>query len=119
MRFLESDLLTGLPAGGPAYDAIVSNLPYIPEVDRERLHAQVRDHEPQMALFGGPDGLDVYRRYLPQAWAALKPGGLLGLEMGYKHSEAIRGLLADWSEVRILDDLEGIPRAALARKGSR
>jgi release factor glutamine methyltransferase len=116
IRFLQSDLLNGLPPNEMPYDAIVSNLPYIPSDDRERLHAQVRDHEPHIALFGGPDGLDLYRQFLPQARAALKPNGLLGLEMGYKHATAMAELLADWTSLRIVDDLEQIPRAALARK---
>jgi release factor glutamine methyltransferase len=115
IRFLQSDLLAGLPSGEPRYDAVVANLPYIPQVDSARLHPQVRDHEPHLALFGGPDGLDLYRRFLPQARAALKPNGLLGLEMGYKHDAAITELLAGWNHFHIVPDLEGIPRAALAR----
>jgi release factor glutamine methyltransferase len=116
IRFLPSDLLTGLPPNEPSYDAVISNLPYVPEIDRPHLHAQVRDHEPHLALFGGPDGLDLYRRFLPQARAALKPNGLLGLEMGYRHRDAMVELLADWNNLRIVDDLQQIPRAALARK---
>lgn len=118
IRFFQSDLLSGLPPNEPPYDAIVSNLPYVPSGYRERLHPQVRDHEPHLALFGGPDGLDLYRQFLPQARAALKPNGLLGLEMGHKHATSIAELLADWASLRIVDDLEQIPRAALARKPS-
>jgi release factor glutamine methyltransferase len=118
IRFFQSDLLSNLPPNEPPYDAIVANLPYIPSADLTTLHPQVRDHEPHLALFAGPDGLDLYRQFLPQARAALKPNGLFGLEMGYSHAPAMAALLADWTSLRIVDDLEQIPRAALARKPS-
>jgi release factor glutamine methyltransferase len=125
IRFLESDLLSALaPASidsatlSPTelFDAIVSNPPYVPTSDRTTLHPQVRDHEPATALFAGPDGLDIYRRLIPQAHAALKPNGLLALEIGHGQRDAIAALLADWHSLRFLDDLQQIPRIALARK---
>jgi release factor glutamine methyltransferase len=116
IRFLESDLL-GAVAGETAFDAIVSNPPYVPESDRDTLHAQVREYEPATALFAGPDGMDIYRRLIPQAWATLKPGGLLALEFGHGQREALAGLLGGWNEVTFLDDLQQIPRVALARRG--
>ena len=76
----------------------------------------MRDHEPAVALFAGPDGLDIYRRLIPQARAALRPNGLLALEIGHGQREAIAALLADWNDLRFLDDLQHIPRVALARK---
>jgi len=76
----------------------------------------VRDYEPAAALFAGPDGLDIYRRLIPQARAALRPNGLLALEIGQGQREAIASLLSDWNELRFLDDLQQIPRIALARK---
>lgn len=115
IHFLRSDLLSSLPPNEPPYDAIVANLPYIPSIDLETLHPQVRDHEPHAALFGGPDGLDLYRQLLPQARAALKPNGLLAIEFGHNQRDAIAALLADWGHVRILTDLENIPRTAVAR----
>jgi release factor glutamine methyltransferase len=115
IRFLESDLLEALPPG-EGFDAIVSNPPYVATDDRETLHPQVRDHEPATALFAGATGLDIYRRLIPQARAALKPNGLLALEIGHDQRDAIAGLLADWNAVRFVDDLQQIPRVALARK---
>jgi len=115
IQFVESDLLQGL-AEVKGFDAIVSNPPYIPEGDRAELHAEVREFEPESALFAGEDGLAVYRRLIPEAWNALKPGGLLGLEFGYGQREALTELLAAWNEVQFLDDLQGIARVALARK---
>ena len=109
----------GSPAGGLGplgWDAIVSNPPYVSTADRSTLHPQVRDHEPAIALFAGPSGLDIYRRLIPQAHAALKPNGLLALEIGHGQHDAVAALLADWQALRFVDDLQHIPRVALARK---
>jgi release factor glutamine methyltransferase len=109
----------GSPAGGLGplgWDAIVSNPPYVSTADRSTLHPQVRDREPAIALFAGPSGLDIYRRLIPQAYAALKPNGLLALELGHNQRDAIAELLADWQALRFVDDLQHIPRVALARK---
>jgi release factor glutamine methyltransferase len=115
IRFLESDLLRAV-AGETAFDAIVSNPPYVPENDRDTLHVQVREHEPATALFAGPEGMDIYRRLIPQAWAALKPGRLLALEFGHGQREALAELLRGWTDVVFLEDLQGIPRVVLARR---
>ena len=125
--FLESDLLTGVPHSsrrdewGSAddtkqWDAIVSNPPYVPTADGPTLHPQVRDHEPAAALLAGPDGLEIHRRLIPQALAALKPNGLLALEIGHGQRDTLAALLSDWHSVRFLPDLQQIPRVALARK---
>jgi release factor glutamine methyltransferase len=115
IRFLESDLLAAV-AGEAPFDAIVSNPPYVPETDRATLHPQVRDHEPASALFAGPDGLDIYARMIPEAYTALPPGGLLALEFGHGQREALASLLGAWNDVEFLDDLQQIPRVALARR---
>lgn len=115
IRFLESNLLDAIPAG-ETFDAIVSNPPYVSTSDRDTLHAQVRDYEPATALFAGPSGLDIYCRLIPQARAALKPNGLFALEIGAGQRDAIASLLRDWNAVRFVDDLQQIPRVALARK---
>ena len=119
IEFLQSDLLASL--AGQSFDAVVSNPPYIPEADRTNLHPQVRDHEPASALFapvvsGMDDGLAIYRRLIPQARAALVSGGLLALEIGHGQRDAIAQLLADWNALRFVNDLQRIPRVALARK---
>jgi release factor glutamine methyltransferase len=114
VRLLESDLLAAVQ--GEQFDAIVSNPPYVP-VD-EILEPQVRDYEPAAALFAGLDGLDIYRRLIPQAQQSLIPGGWLMLEIGHGQREALTALLAEWDEVGFLDDLQGIPRVAIAcRRG--
>jgi release factor glutamine methyltransferase len=116
IRFIQSDLLAALSPDEPPFDLIVSNPPYVPTGDRAGLHPQVRDHEPASALFAGPDGLDIYRRLIPQARAALRPDGLLALEIGHNQREAIASLLSGWNQLRFLDDLQQIPRVAIARK---
>ena len=118
IRFLRSDLLTAL-AAEPPFDIIVSNPPYVPLADAPDLHPQVREHEPATALFGGDDGLDIYRRLIPQAAARLRPAGLLALEIGHGQQAAIVALLAGWDDVEFVADLQGIPRVVTARLPSR
>ena len=122
LRFLLSDLLSALadsPPGGnePAgVDAIVSNPPYVSQGDAATLQPEVRDFEPHLALFAGADGLDIYRRLIPEAWAALRPAGLLALEFCFGQKAALEALLRPWRNVRFLGDLAGIPRVALAER---
>jgi release factor glutamine methyltransferase len=115
IRFLQGDLLS--PVANEQFDLIVSNPPYIPEPDRPTLAVEVRDHEPSLALFAGPDGLDIYRRLIPQAFACLVPGGFLALEIGYNQSPAIANLLtaSGFQNIQFLPDLQGIPRVASAQ----
>ena len=115
IRFVESDLLAAFTTEAPL-DAILSNPPYVPIVERESLHPQVRDHEPASALFAGADGLDIYRRLIPQAFAMLKPGGLLALEIGYGQRDAVAELLKGWDSVDFVNDLQRIPRVAFGWK---
>lgn len=114
LRFVASDLLEAVAA--VPFDVVVSNPPYVPESDRPSLHPQVRDYEPAMALFAGSSGLDIYRRLVPQAWAALKPGGLLAMEIGHGQRDALAQMLNGWGAVEFFNDLQGIPRVVLARR---
>jgi release factor glutamine methyltransferase len=116
ISFLQSDLLSALDGETEAFDAIVSNPPYVSETDRDTLHPQVRDHEPATALFAGKAGLDIYRRLIPQAHNALKPDGLLALEIGHDQQGALASLLHTWHKVSFINDLQGFPRVALAQK---
>ncbi|MGH9596411.1 MAG: peptide chain release factor N(5)-glutamine methyltransferase [Edaphobacter sp.] len=116
IRFLQSDLLNALDHEPATFDAIVSNPPYVAESDRDTLHPQVRDHEPHTALFAGNTGLDIYRRLIPQAHTALKPEGLLALEIGHGQQQALTTLLSDWHKVSFINDLQQIPRVALAHR---
>jgi release factor glutamine methyltransferase len=115
IRFLQSDLLSAVSSNEP-FDVIVSNPPYVPTIDMPTLHPEVRQYEPPAALFAGPEGLDTYRKLIPQSRAALKPGGLLAMEIGQGQRDAIAALLNGWNEVCFVNDLQQIPRVALARR---
>ncbi len=115
-----TDLADGVPgAEDAAFDVIVSNPPYIPSALVEELPAEVGGFEPRLALDGGPDGLDVFRRIVALAGTALKPGGLLACEL---HEECLEqacdeavsgGLLQN---ARIVKDLAGKNRILLAER---
>ena len=82
------------------------------------LDVEVRDYEPAQALFAGEDGLAIYRRLIPAAFGVLVPGGFLALEIGYGQQEAIQALLAaaGFSGIEFAEDLQKIPRVAIARR---
>jgi release factor glutamine methyltransferase len=105
----------GSAFGGAAFDLVVCNPPYVPEM--ESLPREVRDYEPPLALFGGADGLAVYRRVVPEAARLLRPGGWLVMELGYRLREPVEEMLSEWSDVRVIPDLAGIPRVIAAMRG--
>ena len=108
----QGDLLEGFPSS--AFDLIVCNPPYIPSADCESLQAEVL-FEPRMALDGGADGLDFYRRLITSAADILVPGGALLLELGIHESDAISDLLSasDYCNIQLRKDLSGIDRMIL------
>ena len=120
--FLQSDLLAApYFAAAPPFDVIVSNPPYISIYEAATMPEEVLQHEPHTALFAGPSGLEIYQRLIPAAHKALKPGGLLALEIGYGQSDSIRKLMekpADgpWKDLRIRNDYAQIPRIVLATR---
>ncbi len=119
VHFAQSDVLAGVlenVAHEASFDFVVSNPPYVGLNEQDKVQEVVKRHEPQMALYAGPDGLDVIRRLIPQAFAALRPGGWLLMEIGYTQSEAVMALLAAWHNVHCVADLAGIPRVVVARK---
>jgi release factor glutamine methyltransferase len=118
VRFLESDLLGALTRE-PVFDVVVSNPPYVASTDASSLQPEVVDHEPHIALFGGEDGLDIYRRLLPQVQDALRPGGLLAVEFGFGQRRDVAELFQGWDDLRILEDYAGIARVALATRPTR
>ncbi|MEZ2347793.1 peptide chain release factor N(5)-glutamine methyltransferase [Terriglobus sp. RCC_193] len=112
-RILQSDLLAAVT--GETFDLIVSNPPYVPLTEKDTLHAQVREYEPHLALFGGNDGHDVLRSLIPQAKDALSPGGWLLLETAGRSAIADE-LLSSWQKVYWVRDLQGIERIAVAQR---
>ena len=104
------------------FDLMVSNPPYIRSADIAGLATEVRDHDPLVALDGGADGLEAYRRLIPQAAERLVAGGVLVVEAGHDQSGDIAGLMAAaglTQERPAKADLAGIRRAVAARKMPR
>jgi release factor glutamine methyltransferase len=116
-RFLVSDLDRALPEGA-RFDLLTANPPYIPTGDLATLPADVRDHEPRLALDGGPDGLDVVRRIVDVALERLHAGGLLALEIGHDQAPRVAALLerAGFTNVERAKDYGGIERVVSAVK---
>lgn len=118
VEFIECDLLTGIPTElRGEVGVVVSNPPYVAAADAGTLPAEVVDHEPHEALFGGADGLDVVRRLVLESPQWLAPGGWLVVEIGEKQGAAVTDLLekAGFEAVSILPDLAGRDRIAEAR----
>jgi release factor glutamine methyltransferase len=102
---------------GEAFDAIVSNPPYVPDEEIERLRPEVRNHEPRLALSGGPDGLAVIREIASGAAGRLSAGGALFLEIGADQGADVRRILASsagFRRIEIRRDLSGRERIAVA-----
>jgi release factor glutamine methyltransferase len=122
IAFVQSDLLASpLVQSFAPFDVIVSNPPYVSLYEAATLPDEVLKHEPHTALFAGPHGLDIYRRLLPAAHAALKPGGLLALEFGFGQLDALQALFdkptnGPWQDLTFLNDYALIPRIALATR---
>jgi release factor glutamine methyltransferase len=118
IHFHQADLLEGLNLTG--LDFVVSNLPYVGESEKDQVQMDVRKYEPHDAVFGGPTGVEVIARLLPQAHAGLRPGGWLVMEISGTIVSAVRDLLAAskdiWADVQIIPDLQSIPRVVQARK---
>ncbi len=115
VRFSEGNLLDGI---APLLDLIVSNPPYIGRREAETLPLEVRDHEPELALYGGDEGYEFYADLITQSAAHLKPSGLLVLELGHNSLTAVQPLLdaPTWTNVCVIKDLAGIPRVIAAER---
>ncbi|MGB9791625.1 MAG: peptide chain release factor N(5)-glutamine methyltransferase [Thermacetogeniaceae bacterium] len=120
VEFLQGDLLEPVleAKGGSAGAVVAANLPYIPTADLEGLPAEVRC-EPRIALDGGEDGLELYRRLLPQAAAFLLPGGMLACEIGEGQGSLLAEILeeAGWESVAVSRDYRGEERLVTALRG--
>jgi release factor glutamine methyltransferase len=114
IQFHRADLLEGLEAG--SFDFVVSNPPYVGESEEDQVQLEVRKFEPRQAVFAGSTGLEVIQRLVPQARRALKPGGRLVMEISGTIAAGVAGLLKDWEQISIANDLQGIPRVVSARK---
>ena len=100
------------------FDVVVSNPPYVAYSEADKVQRSVKEFEPQAAVFAGEHGLDIISRLIAEAHAALRSGGWLAMEIGYSMRDAVVELLSPvlWDEVRVVPDLQGIPRVIAARK---
>lgn len=117
IHFVQTNLLEGLSP--LLLDMIVSNPPYIARGDASALQREVREHEPETALFGGPTGVEIYQRLIEQAGALLAPRGILVLEIGHNLAGQVRKMFHVqplWVNVSITNDLAGIPRVLAAQR---
>ncbi len=107
--------LAALPPG--PFDMVVSNPPYIPARDWEKLMPEVRDHEPRLALDGGEDGLEAYRHLARQAGRILAPGGWLLVEVGIGQAKDVSALFKAGGliEINQRDDYARIPRVVMGK----
>src|SRR2546430_10821378 len=115
VRFQKTDLLENL---SERFDLIVANLPYISMQDRHLLAREVL-HDPEVALFGGPNGDEIVRRLIEQAPAHLSPNGLLALEIGINQAEGLTEFLRqkNYHDIESKKDYSGITRFLLGRYG--
>jgi release factor glutamine methyltransferase len=109
VQFLAADLLRSMSPA--SIDLLISNPPYVPGADAANMQREVRDWEPEIALFAGDAGLEIYRRLIQGAEIAVKPGGRLVLELGFRSLEPVREMLsARWTDIAVSSDLAGLPR---------
>lgn len=117
--WLHSDVFTQLPREVEGQiDGIVSNPPYIPTGDIKDLMREVKEHEPNLALDGGEDGLRFYRNIIQKGKIYLRPGGRIFFEIGYNQASQVSRLFEQegYRDIQIKKDLAGLDRVVFARK---
>ncbi|MEI6675298.1 MAG: peptide chain release factor N(5)-glutamine methyltransferase [Verrucomicrobiota bacterium] len=114
LQWCASDLFAAIDG---TFDGIVANLPYVPESERASLGREVL-HDPALALFSGADGMDLIRRFIPEAFAHLRPGGWLAMEIGHDQASQVTEILqhSGFSPIEVKTDLSGVPRFPFARR---
>jgi release factor glutamine methyltransferase len=117
INYIQSDIFSKVPI--TLYDFIVSNPPYIATSHLTTLMRDVRDYESKKALDGGVDGLDFYRRIIPEALNYLKKGGGIVLEIGETQAKSVSDMLCAgdrYESIKITQDYSGYDRVVSARK---
>lgn len=117
IKFVLADLFFGI-SERESFDLIISNPPYIPRDDYDSLPLEVK-YEPKIALNGGREGIDFYKKIIPESVGRLKPNGFLILEIGFGQAEAIRDLIdltRAYEEIKIFKDYNGIERIIFAKR---
>ncbi len=118
LRLVRGDLLSGIHPE-PRFALLVANLPYVPRAQWEQLPREIRDYEPQQALWGGENGLELIRTLAQEAHRYLRPGGFLALEVGAGQADEVLELLRQTGAYRGLEtlaDYQGIPRVLRGRR---
>ena len=117
IEFVRANVLEGI-AAETHFDLIASNPPYIGRREGPTLQREVRDHEPEVALYGGEEGYELYAALVTQSAAHLLPGGIVVLELGHDSLPAVQPLFdtPDWTRVGVTNDLAGIPRVIAAER---
>lgn len=116
-QLLLGDLFEALPERFLGkFDLMMANPPYISSEEIQGLEPEVAKHEPRLALDGGSDGLDFYRRISKGAGSWMKPGGAIVLEIGSKQAEAVSSMLrhSGFRDVKLHKDLQGFDRVVIA-----
>jgi len=111
IEFICSDLFENV--SGHSFDIIMSNPPYIASDVIESLQIEVKKYEPRIALNGGVDGLDFYRRIISEGYKYLVPGGLLILEIGFEQANAVKEISSsnkNYCSFKVIKDLAGNDR---------
>jgi release factor glutamine methyltransferase len=109
LSLFAADLLDAVTPS--SIDLLISNPPYVPGADAANMQTEVRDWEPQIALFAGDTGFEIYHRLILGAAIALKSKGRLFMELGYRSLERVRDMLsATWTDIEVIRDLAGLPR---------
>lgn len=119
IHFEQADLLENHLHDSRRFDLIISNPPYVARNEAHQLSREVCDHEPQVALFPGPTGVEIYARLIEQSGSLLRRDGILVLELGHDSASHVRGIFAaqpGWTNVRLTNDLAGIPRVIAAHR---
>ena len=107
--FFAGDLLKAVRR--ESLDLLISNPPYVPGADAANMQREVRDWEPHVALFAGDTGLEIYHRLVAGAAQAVRRGGRLMMELGYRSLESVRAMLeGEWTGIEVHSDLAGLPR---------
>ncbi|MEA1961400.1 MAG: peptide chain release factor N(5)-glutamine methyltransferase [Bacillota bacterium] len=114
-EFIHSDLLENL-SRSDKMDIIAANLPYISHAIWTQLDPEVRDYEPKHALVADCDGLELYRKLIPQAHECLRPGGTLLMEIDPRQAEAARAMITGFEDVKIIQDYAGRDRIVSGRR---
>jgi release factor glutamine methyltransferase len=116
IALLCADLFEGLLG---TFDIVFCNPPYVPEAERPALQPEVREYEPEVALFAGPEGLDFVKRLISGVAHHLVPAGMLIFEFGLGQAAAVRDLIAASSRLSLVElrrDLQGIERTAIVKR---